>query len=94
MAKRNRERAKQAKRKAKEERKAQREADKLNRPTELALPFNMAIETLILSEEARVREIGINDSNGVILIQRSHKLITSFFDRPHMARGNVTCCTY
>ena len=35
MAKRNRERAKQAKRKAKVERKAQREADKLNRPTEL-----------------------------------------------------------
>ena len=35
MAKRNRERAKQAKRKAKEERKARREADKLNRPTEL-----------------------------------------------------------
>ena len=35
MAKRNRERAKQAKRKAKEERKAQREADKLSRPTEL-----------------------------------------------------------
>ena len=35
MAKRNRERAKQAKRKAKEERKAQRDADKLSRPTEL-----------------------------------------------------------
>ena len=35
MAKRNRERAKQAKRKAKVERKAQREADKLTRPTEL-----------------------------------------------------------
>ena len=35
MAKRNRERAKQAKRKAKGERKAQREADKLTRPTEL-----------------------------------------------------------
>ena len=53
----------------------------------------MPVKSLILNEIFSIWEERINNSNAIILIQGTSKIISCFFYSPHMSRGDISCCT-
>ena len=54
----------------------------------------MPVESFEFREKSRIRKIGVYDTYGIILIQRSDKVVARLLDGLHMSRGDVACRSY
>src|SRR5690554_7145450 len=52
--------------------------------------IDVPVETLKFREKVRFREIAIDDANGIVFVHGGNQVVTSVFDRFHMARCDVT----
>src|SRR5690554_4408179 len=52
--------------------------------------IDMPVEALKFREKVRFREIAIDNANGIVLVHGGNQVVTSVFDRFHMARCDVT----
>src|SRR5690554_2990199 len=51
---------------------------------------DMPVETLKLREKVRFREMTVDNANGIVLVHGGNEVVTSVFDRFHVARCDVT----
>ena len=54
---------------------------------------DMPVKPLKFSKKMGVRKVAVDDTNGVIRVERGNQIILRFFDGFHMSRCDITCRT-